>query len=211
MAAIKVPLTAYPPGGSTGEKVYFQAHLVGCWQDFCPCGCVTEGSSFLQAAGWRPHAMSRLMGFLFKATYLVQPARSVSLDRGGPSHHLCHSLSVRSGSQLLPGVTQGCERQGTGNRWGHIRVCPPQGLSSDLPPPSTVGPRPSPTTSPCPSVGASLWCRPPQGGTQVSFHLPKMCGPSHLQNSPVSCLYLFKLFCHHFYEVSRGSRGEHEV
>lgn len=30
----------------------------------------------------------------FKAIYLVQPARRVSLDRGGSSHGLCHSLLV---------------------------------------------------------------------------------------------------------------------
>ena len=163
VAASKVPLTACPTqlgnrgaqlgnAGSTGEKICFQAHSVGCWQDFCPCGCVTEGSSFLQAGGWRPHAVPCLLGFLSKAAFLVQPAKRVSLDRGGPSHHLCHILLARSGSQLLPGVTQGCGHQGRGNRWGHSRVCPPQGLSSDPPPPSTVGPDLAP-----PAVPASLW------------------------------------------------------
>lgn len=189
MAAIKVPLTACPTGGSTGGKICFQAHSVGCWQDFCPCGCVTEGSGFLQAGGWRPHAVPCLMGFLSKAAHLVQPARRVSLDRGGPSNHLRHILLVRSGSQLLPGVTQGCERQGAGNRWGHNRVCPPQGLSSDPPPPSTVGPDPAP-----PAVPASLWV--PVSGTghprktlSVSIFLkreaPLIC------RTLLSCVYTF--------------------
>ena len=44
---------------------------------------MTESSSFLQAGGWRPHAVPCLMGFLFKAAYLVQPARRVSLDGVG--------------------------------------------------------------------------------------------------------------------------------
>ena len=55
-----------------------------------------------------------------------------------PSHHLCHSPLVRSGSQLLPGLTQGCERQGTGNAGVtlgsvHHKGCPQWG--PDLAPP----------------------------------------------------------------------------
>ena len=38
-----------------------------------------------------------------------------------------------------------------------------------------------------------------------------MCWTSHLQSSPLSCLYLFKLFCHRFYKVSRGSGDKHEI
>ena len=60
------------------------------------------------------------------------------LRRSGPSHHLCHSPLVRSGSQLLPGLTQGCERQGTGNAGVtlgsvHHKGCPQWG--PDLAPP----------------------------------------------------------------------------
>ena len=45
----------------------------------------------------------------------------------------------------------------------------------------------------------------------VTFYLPKMCWSVHRQSAPLSCLYPFKLFCHHFYKVSRGSRDKPEV
>ena len=45
----------------------------------------------------------------------------------------------------------------------------------------------------------------------VTFYLPKMCWSFHRQSAPLSCLYPFKLFCHRFYKVSRGSRDKPEV
>lgn len=84
--------------------------------------------------------------------------------------------------------------------------------------------RPAPTFhSAQPSLPSLCWSKvyttsgrhtgscPPSLLSPVSFYLPKMCWTSHLQSSPLSCLYLFKRFCHCFYRASRGSGDKHKI
>lgn len=80
-------------------NIYFQIHL-GCWQNSCPCGWKTEGSSSVVALGCQLGGCSQLLGGDCSSwpsgrssmiSYLIKPSKK-SLGRTCQQDEIFHSV-----------------------------------------------------------------------------------------------------------------------
>lgn len=132
--------------------------------------------------------MSRLMGF--QGYYLVQ-----SLPGGSPRQVVslitCAIVYwLEAGHSSCQGLHRGVNIRGQKSLGSHQGLSTTRAVTQTCPHLPQWGPDPAPPPAP-----ARLWvpvsgAGHPRECTKVSFHLPKMCGPPHLQNF-LSRVYTF--------------------